>query len=139
MMEEGLRDTVLITTYHICERCKTAIVKESNRSNNVVRKCNKCGTADRYNNGACKYCASVRQKERYRNSLDEVSYKNAIARDEDRQLRRVAMSSGRVLYVSIMPCKVCGANVRYARSNQCRKCVEVKALKRKGMLDGDVN
>lgn len=130
MMEEGLRDTVLVTTYHICERCSTAIVKDSHVVNNAVHKCNRCGTADRYKNGACKYCSSVRQREWYKNSLPDEQFKKHEAREEDRELRRIAISAKRSTYRSIIPCVKCGGNVRYAKTNRCKQCSqELNALK----------
>ena len=91
--------------------------------------CKRCGSLERYKNGACKPCAIAKQAIRNEEDRMPAQYELAKQKERSKQAREEARSQNLTHFDSQSPCYICQGTIRFVSNGGCIACVNRDNLK----------
>ncbi|KGJ99889.1 hypothetical protein [Thalassotalea sp. ND16A] len=88
---------------------------------NYLKK-HKCGSKERYPNGACRPCALKKQRVRNRAARTEEHIEKEKRDIKNNELKEIASKGDNPHYESLTACKRCGDFTRYICNGGCSAC-----------------
>tara|TARA_R110000737_G_scaffold352819_1_gene400516 strand:+ start:5615 stop:5890 length:276 start_codon:yes stop_codon:yes gene_type:complete len=87
-----------------------------------IKICKKCGSLERYNNGACKPCGQVKQRLRNRERRLQCHIDAEEQNKKNNELKELAINAGVAHYFSLTACINCENKIRYVCNGACINC-----------------